>query len=74
MKIGFIETGKIATAVVKGLCSSPMKKNITVCLSPRGKSNATFLAKKFSNVERMRNNQHVIDNSSIIFISHSFNI
>lgn len=68
MKLGFIGTGRIGTAVVKGFCSSSIK-NTTINLSPRNKNNSTYLAKTFSNIKRVKSNQLVLDNSDIIFIS-----
>lgn len=68
MKLGFIGTGKIATAVIKGFCSSSIQ-NITVNLSPRSKVNSMHLSRTFPNVKRLKSNQLVLDISDIIFIS-----
>ena len=68
MKLGFIGTDRIATAVIKGFCSSSVK-NTTINLSPRSKSNSTYLARIFPNVTRLKSNQLVLDNSDIIFIA-----
>lgn len=68
MKLGFIGIGRIACAVVKGLGTSNIK-NTTINLSPRNDKNSSYLAKKFSNVNRLESNQLVLDNSDIIFIS-----
>jgi len=68
MKLGFIGIGRIASAVIKGLCTSNIKYT-TINLSPRNDSNSNYLAKTFSNVNRLENNQSVLDNSDIIFIA-----
>ena len=68
MKLGFIGIGRIASAVVKGLCTSNIE-NTTINLSPRNDSNSNYLAKIYSSVNRLENNQLVLDNSDIIFIS-----
>jgi len=68
MKLGFIGTGKIASAVVKGICTSTLK-DVDVNLSPRNEENSKKLAKAFANVKRLEKNQLVLDKSDIIFIS-----
>ncbi len=68
MKLGFIGVGKIACAVVKGLCTSSMH-NLTVKLSPRNEENSKELEKKFPNVDRLETNQLVLDQSAIIFLA-----
>ena len=51
MKLGFIGTGKITSAVVTGICSSNISyKNIII--SHRNKSIAQRLKKKFKNLDR----------------------
>lgn len=68
MKLGFIGIGKIARAVVKGLCTSN-KENLIIKLSPTNEENSKQLAKTFSNVNRLESNQLVLDQSDIIFIA-----
>ena len=68
MKLGFIGIGRIACAVIKGLCTSNIE-NTTINLSPRNDINSNYLAKTFFNVNRLESNQFVLDNSDIIFIS-----
>jgi hypothetical protein len=46
LKLGFIGIGKIASAVIKGLCTSDAE-NIIINLSPRNKLNSARLAKAF---------------------------
>ncbi len=68
LNLGFIGIGRIAGAVVKGLCTSNIK-NTDINLSPRNAKNSSYLAKIFSNVNRLESNQSVLDNSDIVFIS-----
>ena len=68
MKLGFIGIGRIATSVIKGLCTSEIE-NITINISPRNKDNSIFLESSFPNVIRMNSNQDVLDNSEFIFIA-----
>lgn len=68
MKLGFIGIGRIASAVVKGLCTSNIK-NATINLSPRNDHNSNYLAKAYLNVNRLESNQLVLDHSDFVFIS-----
>ncbi|HEY4108505.1 NAD(P)-binding domain-containing protein [Puia sp.] len=69
MKIGFIGVGKIAGALVEGLCTSAAK-DIVIYLSPRNEENSLGLAGKYpALVHRMGTNQEVLDRSDIVFIS-----
>ena len=68
MKLGFIGIGEIASAVIKGLCTSNIENTI-INLSPRNKENSIYLSNTFSNVKRMESNQQVLNESDIIFIS-----
>ena len=68
MKIGFIGTGKINSAVVEAICTSSLK-NYSIKLSPRSRDKSTVLAKRFSSVKRMESNQLVLDNADIVFIA-----
>ena len=68
MKIGFIGTGNITSAVVEGLCTAtdaPSK----IMLSPRNAEKARRLAQRFEPVVVAKNNQEVIDKSEIVFIA-----
>ena len=68
MKLGFIGTGKIATAVIHGICSS----NITfskILISPRNKLIAQKLSKKFKKVSIAKNNQDIVNSSNWVFLS-----
>jgi len=68
IKLGFLGIGKIASAVVRGFCTSNIK-NTEIYLSPRNPKNSSYLAKIYSGVNRLRNNQKVLDNADIIFLS-----
>ena len=68
MKLGFIGTGKIASSVITGICSSkiPFTK---IFVSSRNKSTANKLKKKFKKIYIAKNNQQIIDNCNWIFLS-----
>ncbi len=68
MNIGFIGTGKIASSVIKGICSSKILFN-KILISPRNKNNAKNLKKKFKKVRVAENNQQIVDKCSWIFLS-----
>ena len=68
MKLGFIGTGKIASSVIKGICTSKISfKKIIV--SPRNKSVAKNLKKKFTKINIAKNNQEIIDKCNWVFLS-----
>jgi len=68
MKLGFIGTGKITSAVVTGICSSNISyKNIII--SHRNKSIAQRLKKKFKKITISKDNQEIINSSDWIFLS-----
>ena len=68
MKIGFIGTGKIASSVIKGICSSkiPFTK---IWISPRNKIIAANLKKNFKKIIIAITNQEIVDNCNWIFLS-----
>jgi pyrroline-5-carboxylate reductase len=68
MKIGFIGTGKIASSVIKGICSSkiPFTK---IWISPRNKIIAANLKKNFKKIIIAKTNQEIVDNCNWIFLS-----
>lgn len=75
MNIGFIGVGKIAGAIVEGLCTSDVR-NTSIHLSPRNEENSKALAEKYAiirglnnKVRRLNSNQEVLDQSDIIFIA-----
>ncbi|TSA31192.1 MAG: hypothetical protein D4R64_18565 [Porphyromonadaceae bacterium] len=68
MNLGFIGIGKIASAVIEGLCTSKIE-NAILRLSPGNEENSRYLAKKYSNVTWLESNQDVPDQSEVIFIA-----
>ena len=60
MKIGFIGTGNIASAVVQGLCTAEPRPE-RVVLSPRNAEKAAALATQFAEAEIAADNQTVVD-------------
>tara|TARA_B110000438_G_scaffold132223_1_gene128297 strand:- start:311 stop:1078 length:768 start_codon:yes stop_codon:yes gene_type:complete len=68
MKLGFIGTGKIASSVITGICTSkiPFKK---ILISPRNKFIAQKLKKNFKKISIAKNNQEIINLSNWVFLS-----
>ena len=73
MKLGFIGTGKIASAVINGVCSSkiPFKK---IYISPRNKLIAQQLKKKFKKISVAKNNQEIVNKCEWVFLSITPNV
>ena len=68
MKLGFIGTGKIASSVIEGICSSKIRyRKITV--SKRNIKNSFKLKKKFKKIFINKSNQYIVDNSDWVFLS-----
>lgn len=68
MRIGFIGTGAITEAVVRGICTSDFAvEQITV--SPRNQDIAQRLAGDFPRVRIASDNQDVIDRSDLVFVA-----
>jgi pyrroline-5-carboxylate reductase len=68
MNLGFIGTGKIASSVITGICSSKITLN-KIFISPRNKSISKKLKKKFKRIIIAKNNQEIINNCSWVFLS-----
>ena len=68
MNLGFIGTGKIASSVIEGICKSKILFN-KIIISPRNKSIAQQLKKKFKKVIIAKNNQQIINQCSWIFLA-----
>jgi pyrroline-5-carboxylate reductase len=68
MKLGFIGTGKIASSVITGICNSKISFT-KILISPRNKSIARILKKKFKKVNIAKNNQAIVDKCDWIFLS-----
>jgi pyrroline-5-carboxylate reductase len=68
MKLGFIGTGKITSAVVTGICRSKISFK-KILLSPRNRNAARKLKKKFRKVLIAKNNQEIINSCNWIFLA-----
>ena len=68
MKIGFIGTGKITSSIIYGIFKSKLKIT-TIYISSRNKTISKKLSKKFKSVKIAKNNQEIVDNSSLIFLA-----
>ena len=68
MKLGFVGTGAITTAIVTGLSSASAEQH-AIRLSPRNAKIASELATRFSNVSVASSNQDVLDSSDIILLA-----
>ena len=66
--LGFLGTGKITTALVRGICSSAAVPPPTT-VSPRNRNAARHLADAFPNVSVAADNQAVVDASEILFLA-----
>jgi len=68
MRLGFIGTGKIASSVIIGICTSKISfKKILV--SPRNRNIAQKLKKRFRKVNIAKTNQEVVDKCNWVFLS-----
>jgi pyrroline-5-carboxylate reductase len=68
MKLGFIGTGKITSSVVTGICGSKISYN-KIILSPRNRSIAQKLKKKYKKISIAKNNQEIINSCNWIFLA-----
>ena len=68
MKLGFIGTGKIASSVITGICTSKILFT-KILISPRNKTIANSLKKRFKKVMIAKNNQEIVDNCNWVFLS-----
>ena len=73
MKLGFIGTGKIASSVITGICSSQISFT-KILISPRNKKIAAILKRKFKKVVIAKNNQVIVDNCNWVFLSITPNV
>ena len=73
MNLGFIGTGKISSAVIIGICNSKISFN-KILVSPRNKSIAKKLSKKFKKVIIAKNNQEIVNLCNWVFLSITPNI
>ena len=68
MKLGFIGTGKITSAVISGICTSKISFQ-KILVSSRNKNIAKKLKKRFKRIIIVKNNQEIIDKCNWIFLA-----
>ena len=68
MKIGFLGTGHITSAVIEGIFKSKLKID-KIYVSPRNREISKKLSKKFKKVIISNNNQKLIDLSNWVFLA-----
>jgi len=68
MKLGFIGTGKITSAVITGICSSKISYK-KIIISNRNRSIAQSLKKNFKKVIIAKDNQEIVNSCDWIFLS-----
>ena len=68
MILGFIGTGRISSSVIEGIFKSSLKIK-KIYISPRNKTIANKLNKRFKKVVISRNNQQLIDKSNWVFLA-----
>jgi len=68
MKLGFIGTGKITSAVVTGICTSKISFQ-KILISSRNKNTAQKLKKRFKKVDIGNSNQDIVDKCNWIFLA-----
>ena len=68
MNLGFIGTGKIASSVITGICTSKISFN-KIIISSRNKHIAKNLKQKFRKVIIAKDNQQIVDKCDWVFLS-----
>jgi len=68
MKLGFIGTGKIASSVITGVCTSKIFFQ-KILISRRNKNIAQKLKKRFRKVDIAKTNQEIVDKCNWIFLA-----
>ena len=68
MKLGFIGTGKIASSVITGICTSKISFQ-KILVSPRNRNIAEKLKKRFRKVYIAKTNQEIVDKCNWIFLA-----
>jgi pyrroline-5-carboxylate reductase len=68
MKLGFVGTGKITSAVITGICTSKISFQ-KILVSPRNKNIAQKLKKRFRKVDIAKTNQEIVDRCNWIFLA-----
>ena len=73
MILGFIGTGKITSSIILGIFKSKLKVK-RIYISSRNRSIAKKLANKFGRVKILKDNQQIINKSSIIILGVTPNV
>jgi len=68
MRLGFIGTGKIASSVITGICTSKISFQ-KILVSRRNKNISKKLKKRFRKVYIAKNNQEIVDKCNWIFLA-----
>ena len=68
MILGFLGTGRISSSVIEGIFKSKLKIK-KIYISPRNKTIAKKLNKRFKKVTISKNNQQLIDKSDWVFLA-----
>jgi pyrroline-5-carboxylate reductase len=68
LRIGFVGTGAISSAMVTGLASDG-SSDCTIRVSPRNAEKAQELARRFSNVSVSASNQEILDDSELVVLA-----
>ena len=68
MKLGFIGTGKITSAVVTGICTSKISFQ-KIFVSSRNRNEAQKLKKRFRKVNIGKTNQEIVDKCNWVFLA-----
>ena len=68
MNLGFIGTGKIASSVITGICTSKITYK-KIIISPRNTKIAKALKAKFKKITIAKTNQQIVDQSDWVFLS-----
>ena len=68
MRLGFIGTGKIASSVITGVCTSKISFK-KILISRRNKNTAQKLKKRFRKVYIAKSNQEIIDKCNWVFLA-----
>ena len=66
MILGFIGTGKISSSIIFGIFKSKLSVK-RIYISSRNRNIAKKLAKKFTKVKILNDNQEIIDKSSVSY-------
>ncbi|RCL03996.1 MAG: pyrroline-5-carboxylate reductase [Candidatus Tokpelaia sp. JSC189] len=68
MNLGFLGTGTITDAVIRGICTSDLKVD-EIIISSRNAQIAYKLACDFPNVAIAKNNQEIVAHSNLVFVA-----